>query len=74
MSRLTQAGSLQFIHPLRSCGSFQRETVSPPPTNLATLQSAYSGWSSTKGGNVAEIFDMFDETVEMRAALSALLS
>ncbi|MGQ0661960.1 hypothetical protein [Sphingosinicella sp.] len=39
-------------------------------TNLATLQSAYAGWSSTKGGNVAEIIDMFDETVEMRSALS----
>lgn len=38
--------------------------------NLATLQSAYAGWSSTKGGNVAEIIDMFDETVEMRSALS----
>jgi hypothetical protein len=43
-------------------------------TNLAALEGAYSRWSSTKGGNVAEILDMFAETVEMRSALSALLS
>src|SRR5688572_2185550 len=38
--------------------------------NLATLEGAYSRWSSTKGGNAAEILDMFAETVEMRSALS----
>lgn len=42
--------------------------------NLATLEGAHSRWSSTKGGNVAEILDMFAETVEMRSALSAPLS
>jgi hypothetical protein len=40
-------------------------------TNLATLESAYARWSSTKGGNAAEILDMFAETLEMGSVLSA---
>lgn len=39
--------------------------------NLATLEGAYARWGSTKGGNVDEILDMFDEQVEMHSALSA---
>lgn len=39
--------------------------------NLATLKGAYERWHSTKGGNVDEILDMFDEEIEMRSALPA---
>jgi uncharacterized protein len=38
--------------------------------NLATLEGAYARWGETKGGNVAEILDMFDVEVEMHSALS----
>ena len=38
--------------------------------NLAALEGVYSRWSSTKGGNVEEILDLFDEEVEMHSALS----
>jgi ketosteroid isomerase-like protein len=39
--------------------------------NLARLRGAYERWSESKGANVAEILDMFDESVEMHSALSA---
>ena len=39
--------------------------------NLAVLTGAYERWHSTKGGNVDEILDMFDDEVEMHSALSA---
>ena len=39
--------------------------------NLAALEGAYARWSSTRGGNVDEILDLFDEEVEMHSALSA---
>jgi ketosteroid isomerase-like protein len=39
--------------------------------NLAVLQRAYAGWHESKGGNVAEILDMFDEEIEMHSALGA---
>jgi ketosteroid isomerase-like protein len=39
--------------------------------NLATLQGVYERWNSTKGGNVGEILDMFDEEIEMLSALAA---
>ena len=39
--------------------------------NLATLEGAYARWGETRGGNVAEILDMFDEEVEMHSALSS---
>ena len=39
-------------------------------TNLAALEAVYARWSSTKGGNVEEILDLFDEEVEMRSALT----
>src|SRR4249919_3759934 len=39
--------------------------------NLATLEGAYARWHSTKGGNVDELLDMFDDEVEMHSALSA---
>jgi ketosteroid isomerase-like protein len=39
--------------------------------NLAALERAYAGWHETKGGNVAEILDLFDDRVEMHSALSA---
>jgi uncharacterized protein len=38
--------------------------------NLAILEAAYARWGQTRGGNVAEILDMFDEEVEMHSALS----
>ena len=38
--------------------------------NLETLRGAYARWAETRGGNVDEILTMFDETVEMRSALS----
>jgi ketosteroid isomerase-like protein len=37
--------------------------------NLAALEGAYARWSSTKGGNAAEILDLFDDEVEMHSAL-----
>jgi len=37
--------------------------------NLATLQGAYTRWSETRGGNAAEILEMFDENVEMVSVL-----
>jgi ketosteroid isomerase-like protein len=40
-------------------------------SNLATLEGAYARWGSTKGGNVDELLDMFDEEIEMHSALSA---
>lgn len=39
--------------------------------NLETLRGAYARWGGTRGGNVDEILDMFDETVEMLSALPA---
>lgn len=39
--------------------------------NLEKLRGAYARWGGTKGGNVDEILDMFDETVEMLSALPA---
>lgn len=39
--------------------------------NLARLEGVYARWSQTKGGNVDEILDLFDEDVEMHSALSA---
>jgi ketosteroid isomerase-like protein len=39
--------------------------------NLEILRSAYSGWSGTRGGNVAEIMALFADDVEMHSALSA---
>ena len=38
-------------------------------SNLAALQSAYGNWNGTKGGNVEEIIDLFDEDIEMHSAL-----
>lgn len=38
--------------------------------NLSALQSVYRNWHETKGGNVDEILDLFDEEVEMHSALS----
>ena len=38
--------------------------------NLEKLKSAYAGWHETKGGNVDEIMDLFDDHVEMHSALS----
>lgn len=39
-------------------------------SNLARLESVYAGWHGTKGGNVDEIIDLFDEEIEMHSALS----
>jgi ketosteroid isomerase-like protein len=39
-------------------------------SNLAVLKGAYERWNSTKGGNVDEILDMFDDEIEMHSALS----
>ena len=39
-------------------------------SNLAALKGAYERWSSTRGGNVDEILDLFDDEIEMRSALS----
>lgn len=38
--------------------------------NLELLRGAYARWGETKGGNVEEILDMFDDTIEMRSALT----
>jgi uncharacterized protein len=38
--------------------------------NLAALEGVYARWHSTKGGNVGEILDLFDEEVEMHSALT----
>ena len=38
---------------------------------LEALKSAYTGWHETKGGNVDEIMELFDDHVEMHSALSA---
>ena len=38
--------------------------------NLENLRSAYDNWHETKGGNVDEIMDLFDDHVEMRSALT----
>jgi len=38
-------------------------------SNLAALQSAYGNWNGTRGGNVEEIIDLFDEDIEMHSAL-----
>ena len=40
-------------------------------SNLATLQGVYARWHSTRGGNVDEILDMFDDEIEMHSARSA---
>lgn len=39
-------------------------------SNLAALRSAYQNWHDTKGGNVGEILDLFDDEIEMHSALS----
>jgi ketosteroid isomerase-like protein len=39
--------------------------------NLATLEGVYARWHSTKGGNVEEVLDLFDDEIEMHSALSA---
>ena len=46
------------------------ETADENP-NLMALREVYSRWSQTKGGNVEEILDLFDEEIEMRSALPA---
>lgn len=38
--------------------------------NLERLRGAYARWGDTRGGNVEEILGMFDETIEMRSALT----
>ncbi len=38
--------------------------------NLDALAGAYSRWSESRGGNVAEILDLFADEVEMHSALS----
>jgi ketosteroid isomerase-like protein len=38
--------------------------------NLELLRGAYARWGETKGGNVGEILDMFDDSIEMRSALT----
>jgi ketosteroid isomerase-like protein len=37
--------------------------------NLEKLRGAYERWGGTKGGNVDEILDMFDDEIEMVSAL-----
>ena len=44
--------------------------MSDRDSNLAALQGVYERWHSTRGGNVAEILDLFDEQIEMHSALS----
>jgi ketosteroid isomerase-like protein len=39
--------------------------------NLAALKRLYAGWNETRGGNAAEILEVFDEVVEMHSALCA---
>ena len=39
--------------------------------NLEKLRGAYARWGGTKGGNVDEILDMFDDEIEMHSALPA---
>jgi uncharacterized protein len=40
-------------------------------SNLERLRGAYARWGGTKGGNVDEIIDLFDDEIEMHSALPA---
>src|SRR3954469_5358381 len=39
-------------------------------SNLEILRKAYANWANSKGANVEEIIDMFDEDIEMHSALA----
>src|SRR5688572_23252806 len=47
-----------------------RSEMADTDADLIALEKAYARWSETKGANVDEILDLFDDKIVMRSVLS----